>query len=122
AMRSNAGRGESASGGTRVKGWPSRSSTSVRNLSCPIPSSTYFSRALLRLVRSPRSMKMRTMASDTLVASAGLTMMSPYFAKFLWAVMPPKPEPKPDAGLGAETIFHLDCGKRDVIGVFQHGD
>ena len=88
----------------------------------PMPSSTYFSRALSRLVRSPRSMNTRTMASATLVASAGLTMMPVSLAKSLWPVMPPMPEPKPDAGLDAETVLHLDGGKRDVVGVFQHRD
>ena len=122
AMRSNAGRGASASGGTRVKGWPSRSSTRARNFSCPMPSSTYFSRALLRLVRSPRSMKTRTMASDTLVASAGLTMMSPYLGEIPVAGDAAEPEAKPDAGLDAKTVLHLDRGKRDVVGVFQHRD
>ena len=78
---------------------------------CPMPSSTYFSRALRRLVRSPRSMKTRTMASATLVASAGLTMMPVSLAKSLWPVMPPMPEPKPDAGLDAETVLHLDRGE-----------
>ncbi len=29
---------------------------------------------------------------------------------------------KPDAGLDAETVFHLDGGERDVVGVFQHRD
>ena len=33
-----------------------------------------------------------------------------------------EPKAKPDAGLDAETIFHLDRGERDVVGVFQHGD
>ena len=57
----------------------------------PMPSMTYFNRAFSRLVRSPRSMKTRTMASDTLVASAGLTMMPVSVAKSLWPVMPPMP-------------------------------
>ena len=31
-----------------------------------------------------------------------------------------EPQAKPDAGLDAETVFHPDRGKRDVVGVFQH--
>ena len=88
----------------------------------PMPSMTYFSRALSRLVRSPVSMNTRTMASATLVASAGLTMMPVSLAKSLWPVMPPIPEAKPDAGLDAETVLHLDRGKGDVVGVFEHRD
>ncbi len=84
AMRSNMGRGTSASDGTRVNACPSFSSTSTRNFSIPMPSMTYFSRALSRLVRSPRSMKTRTMASAILVASAGLTMMQLLSAKAPW--------------------------------------
>ena len=86
----------------------------------PMPSSTYFSRALLRLVRSPRSMKTRT-TSDTLVASAGLTMMSPYLQNPVPGDAA-EPEAKPDAGLGAKAVLHLDRGERDVVGVFQHRD
>ena len=52
-------------------------------------SMTYLSRALLRSVRSPWSMKTRTMASATLVASAGLTTTPVSCAKSLWPVMPP---------------------------------
>ena len=55
----------------------------------PMASSTYFIRALLRLVRSPWSMNTRTMASATLVASAGLTITPVSRAKSLWPVMPP---------------------------------
>ena len=31
-------------------------------------------------------------------------------------------EAKPDAGLDAEAVLHLDRGKGDVVGVFQHRD
>jgi hypothetical protein len=31
-----------------------------------------------------------------------------------------EPEAKPDAGLDAKAVFHLDRGERDVVGVFQH--
>ena len=67
-------------------------------------------------------MKARTIASDTLVASAGLTMMSPYLGEIPVAGDAAEPEAKPDAGLDAKTVLHLDRGKRDVVGVFQHRD
>ena len=50
---------------------------------------TYFSRALLRLVRSPWSVNTRTTASATLVASAGRTTTPVSRAKSLCPVMPP---------------------------------
>ena len=78
-----------ASAGTRTSLRPSLSSTSARYLSKPKASSTYFSRALLRLVRSPWSMKTRTMASATSVASSGFTITPVSRAKSLWPVMPP---------------------------------
>ena len=121
-MRSKAGRGAKASAGTRVKAWPSFSSTRARNFSIPMPSMTYFSRALSRLVRSPVSMNTRTMASATLVASAGLTMMPVSLGKILVAGDAADPEAKPDAGLDAEPVLHLDRGEGDVVGVFEHRD
>ena len=65
---------------------------------------------------------MRTMASDTLVASAGLTMMSPYLAKSLWPVMPPSPRRNQMPGSTPKPSFTSTAGKRDVVGVFQHRD
>ena len=122
AMRSNAGRGASASGGTRVKAWPSFSSTSTRNFSMPMPSMTYFRRALSRLVRSPRSMKTRTMASDDLGGVRRLDDDAGILGEILVAGDAADPEPKPDAGLDTKTVFHLDRGKGDVVGVFEHRD
>ena len=58
---------------TRVSGRPSLASTAARNFSMPQPSSTYLSRALVRSVRSPLSMKTRTIASATAVHSSGST-------------------------------------------------
>ncbi len=61
----------------------------ARNLSKPQESSTYFSRALLRLVRSPLAMYTRRMESHTGVVSAGATITPVWRAKSLWPVMPP---------------------------------
>ncbi len=88
----------------------------------PMPSMTYFSRALSRLVRSPRSMNTRTMASATLVASAGLTMMPVSLAKSLCPVMPPIPSRNQMPGSTPKSVLHLDRGERDVVGVFEHRD
>ena len=56
-------------------------------------------------VRSPRSMKMRTIASATLVESAGLTTMSAYFAKSLCPVMPPSPRRNQTPGSAPKPPF-----------------
>ena len=65
ASRSGRGRSLMQSSGMRASGRPSRSSTAATNFSKPQASSRYLSRALLRSVRSPWSMKMRTIASAT---------------------------------------------------------
>ena len=44
------------------------------------------------------------------------------FGKILVAGDAAEAQAKPDAGLDAETVLHLDRGKRDVVGVFQHRD
>ena len=107
-------------GGTRASLRPSFSSTSARNFSMPMLSSTYFSRALLRLVRSPWSMKTRTIASATLVASARLHDHAGVAREILVAGDAAEHEPKPDARLDAEAVLHLDRLKADVVGVLQH--
>ena len=52
-------------------------------------SSTYFSRAFLRSVRSPCSMKTRTIAAATATHSSGSSSTPVSRAKSLWPVMPP---------------------------------
>ena len=76
---------------------PSFSSTAARNLSKPQASSTYFSRALLRSVRSPCSMKTRTMASATAVASLRLDDHAGVAGEILVAGDAAEREPEPDA-------------------------
>ncbi len=129
-MRSNAGRGASASGGTRVNGRPNRSSTVVMNLSTPMPSRTYLRRALSRLVRSPVSMNTRTMASATLVASSGRTMMPVSLAKSLCPVMPPTPRrnhtpgstPKPSFTSTAVKAMSLVSSSTAILPAPSIGD
>ena len=106
AQRSKAGRGATASAGTRVSLRPSFSSTAARNFSKPQASSTYFSRALLRLVRSPCSMKTRTMASATFVASFGLHDDAGVAREVAMAGDAAEREPEPDARLDAEALAH----------------
>ena len=85
-------------------------------------SSTYFIRALLRLVRSPWSVNTRTMASATLVASAGFTITPVSRAKSLCPVMPPSARRNQTPGCCAEAVLHLDRLEADVVGVLQHRD
>ena len=44
------------------------------------------------------------------------------FCKILVAGDAAKPEAKPDAGLDAKAVRHLDRRKGDVVGLFQHRD
>ena len=122
AMRSKAGRGASASAGTRVKAWPSFSSTSARNFSMPMPSSTYFSRALSRLVRSPSIDEHAHDGVGDLGRVLRLDDDAGLLGKILVAGDAADAEAKPDAGLDAEAVLHLDRGEGDVVGVFEHGD
>src|SRR5215213_8036057 len=89
-MREAVGRGarrDVAGGDARERA--SFSPTAVRNLSKPQESSTYFSRALLRLVRSPFAMKTRTIASATATQSFGAHTIPVSRAMSRWPVMPP---------------------------------
>src|SRR5262249_30041185 len=89
AVRSKVDRGAIASAGARTSLRPSFSSIALRKLSMPHASITYLRRALARLVRSPWSMKTRTTASATFVASAGFTT-TPVSCPNVWCpVMPP---------------------------------
>ena len=90
AVRENGGRGSSAPGTARVSLQPSFSSMRARKASTPSRSSTYFSLALVRSVRSPVSMNTRTTASATLVASFGSTSTPVSPAKLKWPVKPPR--------------------------------
>ena len=65
------GRGCTADGSTRSSGVPRNSSIAARKRGTPQRSSTYFSRALVRSVRSPSAMNTRSTASATRVASSG---------------------------------------------------
>ena len=120
AARSKAGRGSSASPGTRSSLRPSFSSTSASTFSSPRRSMTYLSRALVRSVRSPWSMNTRTMASATLVASAGFTTTPVSRAKSWCPVMPPIIRRNQMPRSSAETVLHRDRLEADVVGVLQH--
>ena len=93
-----------------------------RNFSTPMASSTYFSRALVRSVRSPCSMKTRTTASATLQASFGCTSTPVSRAKSWWPVMPPRQSLNQTPGSKPEAVVHLHRLEADVVGVLQHGD
>ena len=88
----------------------------------PMRSMTYLSRALLRSVRSPWSMKTRTIASATLVASAGRTTTPVSRAKSRWPVMPPSIRRNHTPGSTPEAVLHLDRLEADVVGVLQRRD
>ena len=92
----------------------------ARNFSKPQASSTYFSRALLRLVRSPCSMKTRTMASATLRRIGRLDDHAGVAREIPVAGDAAEREAEPDAGLDAEAVLHLDRLEADVVGVLQH--
>ena len=86
----------------------------------PCLSSTYFSRALVRSVRSPVSMNTRTTASATLRGVGGLHQHAGVAGETVMAGQAAEAEPEPDAGRKAEAVFHLDRLEADVVGVFQH--
>ena len=67
-------------------------------------------------------MNTRTMASATLVASAGLTIDAGVAREILVAGDAAEREAEPDAGLDAEAVLHLDRLEADVVGVLQHRD
>ena len=122
ASLSKVGRGAIASAGTRCSGWPSFSSTAFRNFSKPQASSTYFSRALLRLVRSPCSMKTRTIASAIACRLLRLQDDAGIAREIAVAGDAAERETIVDAGLDAVPVQHLDRLEGDVVGLFQHRD
>ena len=71
-----------------------------RNAGTPMRSSTYFSRALVRSVRSPWAMKARRMASQSCTASPGATITPVSRAK------------SPMAGDAAESEAEIDARRR----------
>ncbi len=65
-------------------------------------------------------MNTRTIASATLVASAGLHDHAGVAREILVAGDAAERQPEPDAGLDAEAVLHLDRLEADVVGVLQH--
>ena len=83
---------------------PKMASTSARNFSWPQRSSRYFSRAVLRSVRSPCAMNTRRMASHSRTTSLGSTATSLARARSRWPVMPPRPRRKRSTPSGVRTM------------------
>ena len=67
-------------------------------------------------------MNTRTMASATVVASAGLHDDAGVAGEILVAGDAADGDAEPDAGLDAEAVLHLDRREADVVGVLQHRD
>ena len=86
----------------------------------PSRSRTYFSRALLRSVRSPCSMNTRTMASATAVACSGPAHHAGLAREIPVPGDAAEREAKPDARLDGRARQHLDGLEADVVGVLQH--
>ena len=118
-MRGAAGSPRAARASACGRASPRRGRGSAR---CPMASSTYLRRALVRSVRSPWSMKTRTTASATAVASAGLHDDAGLVGEVPVPGDAAQQDAEPDARLDTEAALHLHGLEADVVGVLQHGD
>ena len=121
-MRSNAGRGASASAGTRVKLAAELLLDEVHEL---------LDAHAVEHIFQPRLEPVGAVAGvdedahDRVGDLGGVLRLDDdagLLGEILVAGDAADPEPKPDAGLDAEAVLYLDGGKRDVVGVFQHRD
>ena len=88
----------------------------------PMPSMTYFIRALSAVGAIA---EIDEYAHDGIGDLGGVRRPDDdagILGKILVAGDAADPEAKPDAGFDAEAVLHLDRGKSDVVGVFEHRD
>ena len=111
-----------ARSGTRAGAWPQLLlDLGDERRRSPMRSSTYFSRAFLRSVRSPCSMKTRTMAAATGDALVGRQQDARVAGEILVAGDAAELQAEIDAGSDCRpSTWH--GGEADVVGVLQRAD